>query len=317
MLDFYRIDHLAHAVGDLTKSLHMFEGLFGFERVRCWKNQRAGVQGARLRVPGTAGHAWELIAPLGDESPIQAFLDGPRGPGLLHVGVEMPDMEAAVAELGRRGLALSGDIAQWIDASLTPPAHGPGVTFRMFGHGGRGSWGDLPGAEPFDPPPAATAGSKDAPCLGILGIDHVCQGYHNRDELAVWYQELCGFRQVWRTPENEHPDMADLVLNIPGSSICWEIIMPRGDDSFIDKFLAGRGAAAHHVTFEVADWDRAMHACEKHDVRTFDPNSGETDGGTWNDTFIHPKLTGGVLVQLFCETRPGVWVRSDKTPPRT
>lgn len=313
MLDIYRIDHIAHAVADLKVQLPMLENLFGFERIRTWKNDAAGVQGARLRVPGTAGHVWELVAPLGDESPLQEFLDSPRGPGLLHVAVESPDMEAAVAELGRRGLEFSGDIAQWVDASLTPPAHGPGVTFRIFGHGGRGSWGDLPGAE--DTELAVTA--SDAPSLGITGIDHVCQGFHNRDELAVWYQELLGFRQVWRTPENEHPDMADLVLNIPGSSICWEIIMPRGEDSFIDKFLAGRGAAAHHVTLEVSDWERAMEACKHHDVRTFGANSGETDGGAWNDTFIHPKLTGGVLVQLFAETRPGVWVRSDKTPPRS
>ncbi len=313
MLDFYRIDHICHAVKDLGAQLTMLEGLFGFRRLRCWKNPEAGVQGARLEVPGTSGHAWELVAPLGDASPLAAFLDSPRGPGLLHVGVEMPDMEAAVAELGRRGLAFSGDITRWIDASLTPPAHGPGVTFRMFGHGGRGSWGELPGAEALELP----APAKEAPTLGIVGIDHVCQGFHNRDELAAWYQELAGFRQVWRTPENEHPDMADLVLNIPGSSICWEIIMPRGDESFIDKFLEGRGAAAHHVTFEVADWDQAMKACEHHDVRTFGANAGETDSGQWNDTFIHPKLTGGVLVQLFRESRPGVWVRSDKTPPRS
>jgi methylmalonyl-CoA/ethylmalonyl-CoA epimerase len=29
---------------------------------------------------------------------------------------------------------------------------------------------------------------------------------------------------------------------------------------------------------------------------------------------VHPKQTGGVLVQLFWEERPGVWVRSDKIP---
>jgi methylmalonyl-CoA/ethylmalonyl-CoA epimerase len=189
------------------------------------------------------------------------------------------------------------------------------VTFRLFGPGGRGSWGDRPGAEPFVAPSAAP-NATTGPRLGIVGIDHVCQGYHNRDALAGWYEELLGFRQVWRTPENEHDDMADLVMNVPGSTICWEIIMPRGEGSFIDKFLEQRGPAAHHVTFEVADWERASLACKHHEVRTFGANAGETDGGTWNDTFTHPKLTGGVLVQLFAESRPGVWVRSDKTPPR-
>jgi len=39
------------------------------------------------------------------------------------------------------------------------------------------------------------------------------------------------------------------------------------------------------------------------------------DGAAWKHTFIHPKHAGGVLVQLFWEERPGVWVRSDKIPP--
>ncbi|MEZ4240059.1 MAG: VOC family protein [Myxococcota bacterium] len=312
MLDLYRIDHLAHAVPDLPSQLAMLEGLFGFRRLSSYEHAEAGVQGARLAVPGTHGQVWELVAPLGDDSVLQAFLESPRGPGLHHVAAEVPDMEATVAELGRRGLPFTGDVKRWVDASLTPLDAGPGVTWRLFAPGGRGSWGDLPGAKPTTLPAAPT----DAPALGIVGIDHVCQGYRNRDALAGFLTDLCGFRQVWRTPEDEHEDMADLVMNIPGTSICWEIIMPRGEGSFIDKFLDGRGAAAHHVTFEVADWDAAMAACQHHDVKTFGANAGETDGGRWNDTFIHPKLTGGVLVQLFCESRPGVWVRSDKTPPR-
>jgi methylmalonyl-CoA/ethylmalonyl-CoA epimerase len=69
------------------------------------------------------------------------------------------------------------------------------------------------------------------------------------------------------------------------------------------------------VTFEVADWDRAVRACADHEVPTFGENRGETDGAAWRDVFIHPRHTGGVLVQLFWEERPGVWVRSDKIPP--
>lgn len=91
--------------------------------------------------------------------------------------------------------------------------------------------------------------------------------------------------------------------------------MPRGEESFIERFLDRSGPAAHHVTMEVADWDAAMAACEHHHVEPFDSNEGATDGAAWRDTFLHPKQTGGVLVQLFWEERPGVWVRSDKIPP--
>jgi methylmalonyl-CoA/ethylmalonyl-CoA epimerase len=57
--------------------------------------------------------------------------------------------------------------------------------------------------------------------------------------------------------------------------------MPRGEDSFIEKFLSRNGAAAHHVTFQVAEWDTALAACEHHGVPTFDDEEGVTDGAAW------------------------------------
>jgi methylmalonyl-CoA/ethylmalonyl-CoA epimerase len=47
-------------------------------------------------------------------------------------------------------------------------------------------------------------------------------------------------------------------------------------------------------------------------VPTINLHEGETDGAKWKDWFIHPRHTGGFLMQLFWEARPGVWSRSDK-----
>ncbi|MEU8800598.1 VOC family protein [Spirillospora sp. NPDC048819] len=310
-MQIYRIDHVAQVAADLDAQVGLLEGLFGFRRVRSWDNPGEGARGARLEIPGSGGQAWEVVAPAGDGSSLQTWLDDHGGrPGLHHVGAEVPDLEAVRAELDERGIKPTDGVpGRWLEASLTPPEHGPGVLFRLRGPGGLDMCGDSAG-------PAAEATGPDWPSLGIVALDHVCQAYHDRDELARWYRDLAGFVQVWRTPDDEHPDMADLVLNIPGSTICWEVITARGEDSFIEKFLNRSGPAAHHVTFEVADWDAAMAACEHHGTPTFDENEGSTDGAAWRDTFIHPKHTGGVLVQLFWEERPGVWVRSDKIPPR-
>ncbi|TDC82257.1 VOC family protein [Actinomadura sp. 7K507] len=310
-MQIYRIDHVAQVAPDLDAQVGRLEGLFGFRRVRSWSNPGEGVRGARLEIPGSRGQAWEVVAPAGDGSALRTWLDEHGGrPGLHHVGAEVPDLEAVRAELEGRGIKPSdGPGGRWIEASLSPPEHGPGVLFRLRGPGGLDMCGDSADA-------STEAGEPGAgPSLGIVALDHVCQAFHDRDELARWYHDLAGFVQVWRTPEDEHPDMADLVLNIPGSAICWEVITSRGEDSFIDKFLERSGPAAHHVTFEVADWDAAMAACERYDTPTFDDEEGVTDGAAWKHTFIHPKHTGGVLVQLFWEERPGVWVRSDKIPP--
>lgn len=311
-MQIYRIDHVAAVAPDLEEQVARLEGLFGFRRIAAWDNPGEGVRGVRLAVPGSWGQTWEVLAPSGNGGPIQAALDDKGGrPGLHHVAVEVPDLDAAVSELEERGLkpARSGS-GQWVEASLSPPGAGPGVLFRLRGPGSLELCGDGGG-----PSPASTS-DPGAPSLGIVTLDHICQAFADRDELARWYGDLAGFVQVWRTPDDEHPDMADLVLNIPGSSICWEVITSRGEDSFIDKFLERNGAAAHHVTFEVADWDAALRACEHHEVPTFDDEEGVTDGAAWKHTFIHPKHTGGVLVQLFWEERPGVWVRSDKIPPQ-
>jgi methylmalonyl-CoA epimerase len=310
-LQIYRIDHIAQAVPDLEAQVSLLQELFGFRATHRWDNPDAGVRGARLEIPGTWGHSWQVLAPAGENSSIRTWLDEHGGrPGLHHVGVEVPDLDAAVSELDSRGLKVTDGVpGKWVEASLTPPAHGPGVLFRLRGPGTLTMTGDE-AAVPVPP------SQVDAPTLGIVNLDHVCQAFPDRDELSAWYADLFGFVEVWRTADDEHPDMADLVLNVPGASICWEVIMPRGEDSFIEKFLSRNGAAAHHVTFQVADWDRAMDACRFHGVEPFDDEEGVTDGARWKHTFVHPKKTGGVLVQLFWEERPGVWVRSDKIPPR-
>lgn len=312
MLQIYRMDHIAQVVPELEPQVELLEQLFGFRRVRSWDDPATGVRGTRLAVPASWGQCWEVLAPAGPGW-VQDALDaqGGRG-GLHHVALEVPDVEAANAELRRRGITPTAEEpGVWLEASLSPPEHGTGALCRLFGPGGRSMCGEGRGGTVEEAP-----AGRDEPDLGIAMVDHVCQAFRDRDELAAWYADLAGFVQVWRTPIDEHPDMADLVLSVPGSTISWEIIMPRGEDSFIERFWEKSGAAYHHVTFEVADWERAMAACEHHETPTFGENEGETDGARWRDVFIHPKHTGGVLVQLFWEERPGVWVRSDKIHPR-
>jgi methylmalonyl-CoA/ethylmalonyl-CoA epimerase len=306
----YRIDHVAQITPDLEAQVGLLESLFGFRKTVSWENPDQGVRGVRLAIPGSWGQVWEVLAPSGTTgSWVEAALEanGGRG-GFHHVGAEVPDLSAARAEIESRGITVTDGTGPWIQAVLTPPSAGGGVPFRLRGPGSLALCGD----ETASP---AASGPPDAPDLGIVLLDHICQAFSDRDELARWYADLAGFVQVWRTPIDELPDMADLVLNIPGSSTCWEVIMPRGEDSFIDRFLAKNGPAVHHVTFQVADWDAALAACDHHEIPTFDEETGVKDGAAWKHRFIHPKYTGGVLVQLFWEERPGVWVRSDKIAP--
>jgi methylmalonyl-CoA/ethylmalonyl-CoA epimerase len=312
MLNIYRFDHVSQAVADFDSQLQLLEGLFGFRRCRSWENPAEGCRGVLLDIPGTWGFRWELVTPMGENSPLQEFLESPLGPGLHHVAIEVNDFDAAKKELDRLGIKATGGSdespGRWLEASLTPPTGPRGIPFRIFAPPLGGICGGDGSA------PAVSGADAGSPSLGIVGLVHICQAYGNRDDLARWYENTLGMREVYRTPYGEHEDMATMVLSVPGTQMLWELIAPVGQDSFIQRYLDKRGAGPHHVTFEVRDWDQALAACEHHGVPTFDLSEGETDGARWRDIFIHPKHAGGILFQLFWEERPGVWVRSDKIP---
>ena len=295
-IEFTRFDHIAMGVEDVDRQAEIFEGIFGFRRADTW--ERDGERGIRFAFGG-GEIGWEVVQPTGDDSPLRAFLDGPRGPGVHHAGIQVADIEATRKALQALGIRVS---SQSTDEQLIVSADGAGegVQFRFFAG---------------DAMPDASGSAGEKPALGITKLDHVCVAYPDRDDLSKHYERMLGMKQVWRTPDGAWPDFGDCVLEIPGAPINWEIIQPVGDDSFIQTFLDRRGPAVHHVAFEVADFDAAKRACEYYELPTFDEHDDSTDGARWRDAFIHPKFTGGLLTQIFWEERPGVWERSDKVRP--
>lgn len=317
MLNFYRLDHIGQVVPDLEPQLALLEGLFGFRRVRSWENGSEGCRGATLDVPGSWGQRWEVLAPSRADSPMQTFLRGPGGPGIHHVAVEVPDMNAAIEAMERLSIGSDrrspGPSNRFIDVPFVPAKHQTGLLLRIFGPMETGVCGG-DGLIPADSGAQELEASAGQPSLGIVAIEQIGHAYADRDELARWLENAAGMREVYRTPEGMHPDIATLVLTVPGTHIRWEIIQPVGADAFVQRFLDKRGPLSHHVTFEVRDWQRAMAACDHYGIPTFGENQGETSGARWRDTFIHPKHTGGFLTQLFWEERSGAWSRSDKVP---
>lgn len=293
MIRTYRIDHIAQVVDNHDAQVEVMTDVFGFTATHSWHGN--GFRGTRLAVPGNRGHSWVVMH----------AEDG--GTGIHHVAIEVPDLAAAQAELGRRGVGVEVlEEGRWIAASLSPPAHQPGLPVWIRGPQAPG----LPGESPLrteTPHPEGT--------VGITAINHVCQAFADRDELSSWLTDLAGFVEVWRTPDGTYPDMADLVLSIPGSEIYWEIMSPVGDGSFVERFLGRQGPVGHHVTFEVADWEHALTVCEQREVPIFGVEEGFVDDARWKHLFIRPQYTAGTLVQLFWESRPGVWVRSKHVAP--
>ena len=112
------IHHVGVAVRDLDEAVDTYERLFGAEVEHRAELETQGVEAAAVLVG--AGRV-ELLAPLGDETPVGRFL-AKRGPGMHHVAYEVDDVRA---ELDR----LSGEGAELIDAEPHEGLFGLQVAF--------------------------------------------------------------------------------------------------------------------------------------------------------------------------------------------
>ncbi|MDP6540198.1 MAG: methylmalonyl-CoA epimerase [Planctomycetota bacterium] len=91
-----------------------------------------------------------------------------------------------------------------------------------------------------------------------------------------------------------------LVLDAGGRRI--ELVEPAAPDSPVHAFLERRGGGLHHVAFEVTDVDAAVADLRAGGARIAGDGAGPGAHGT-RIAFVHPKSTGGVLIELVEDPR--------------
>lgn len=96
------IHHLGLAVEDLDEALDTYRRLFGAEVEHRDTVAEQGVEAAALRVGESRV---ELLASLGDETPVGKFLAS-RGPGMHHVAYEVSDLQLELKGLAEQGVEL-------------------------------------------------------------------------------------------------------------------------------------------------------------------------------------------------------------------
>ena len=99
------IHHLGVAVHDLDEAVDTYARLFGAEVEHRARVEDQGVEAAA--VLGGPGRV-ELLAPLGEETPVGRFL-ARRGPGMHHVAYEVDDVRAELDRLSAEGAELIDD----------------------------------------------------------------------------------------------------------------------------------------------------------------------------------------------------------------
>ena len=72
-------------------------------------------------------------------------------------------------------------------------------------------------------------------------------------------------------------------------------------NDFLKRFLERSGQGPHHLTFKTDDIERELARVEE---AGYHPTGVNLGNPWWQEAFLHPKETGGVLIEL-CELPKG------------
>ncbi len=99
---FTRIDHIGVAVSDLEAEIARYEATYGMALVH---RETVAEQGVEAVLFDVGENHVELLAPLGDDTPVGKFL-AKRGPGIHHVAYQVTDIQATLDTLRADGVRL-------------------------------------------------------------------------------------------------------------------------------------------------------------------------------------------------------------------
>jgi methylmalonyl-CoA epimerase len=127
-------------------------------------------------------------------------------------------------------------------------------------------------------------------------IDHVAIVVKDLDAAIALYTTTLGFSEVYR--EIVHDQGIEAVGLRTGDAII-ELLRPLSEDSPIAKYRGDAETKLHHTAYRVRDIGAELARLKAVGVRLIDetPRKG-AHGNTI--AFLHPKSTGGVLIEL-CE----------------
>ncbi len=130
--------------------------------------------------------------------------------------------------------------------------------------------------------------------MDVTRVDQIAIAVEDLDDALAFYERAFGL-----TPESRERVDSDGVEEamLPVGGVYLQLIAPTSPDSTVARFLERNGPGLHHLGFGVGSVADALDDLRSQDVRLIDeaPRPG---GGGHTVGFVHPKGTGGVLVEL-------------------
>ena len=124
-------------------------------------------------------------------------------------------------------------------------------------------------------------------------INHIALAVLDLEETIMFYMETFGVTNPEVVELQDHGVKAALV-RVGGSQL--EFIQPLENTGGIAKFIEKHGTGVHHICFEMDDLNQSLEKLEAAGIKLIDKTS--RSGLSGDIAFIHPKSTGGVLIEL-------------------
>jgi methylmalonyl-CoA/ethylmalonyl-CoA epimerase len=132
--------------------------------------------------------------------------------------------------------------------------------------------------------------------MKVEKIDHIGIAVDSIDDWIGFYRETLGLNYTG-SEEISEQKVRVAFLVIGESRI--ELLEPTSPDSPIAGFIEKRGGGMHHIALKVDDIEEALARHKEAGARLIDETPRVGAHGT-RIAFIHPKASGGVLLEL-CE----------------
>lgn len=128
----------------------------------------------------------------------------------------------------------------------------------------------------------------------IEKVDHIGIAVRDLKEAVAIYESILGLELAGYETVDEQKVR---VAKMHGGPDCIELLEPSSADSPIAKFLEARGPGIHHICLRVDDIETTLARFKERGLRLIDEEPRIGAGGC-RIAFVHPKSTGGVLIEL-------------------
>lgn len=134
----------------------------------------------------------------------------------------------------------------------------------------------------------------DVTRMAVTRIDQIAIAVEDLDATLDLYARAFGIAASSRE-HVDHDGIEEAMLDVAGVRI--QLVASAREDSPIERFITRRGPGLHHLGIAVRDLDAALEHLRSEGVELIDeePRQG---GGGHRIAFVHPRSTGGVLIEL-------------------